>query len=135
MTYQSQLAQSRSISSSIQKRPHAAGETYTFKNNIKSTARNKRHKKESVSKNFPTSQSNNENYIIHNCLSNKLDALEDILQILLDSYSDAPYTFSDEGYLLIHLACIHYPKNVKVTGIITKANPSGVIQQVMVSII
>jgi len=56
--------------------------------------------------------------------------IEDSLQILLDSYLEAPNTFSDEGYLPIHLACIYYPTNVKVVDIIMRANPSGVIEPV-----
>jgi len=54
--------------------------------------------------------------------------IEDSLQILLDSYKEASNTFSDEGYLPIHLACIYYPTNVKVVDIVIRANPSGVIE-------
>jgi len=135
MNYQPHFVQSRSISfTNRQKRPHVLGETYVFKKKVKRATRDKRPKRDSVSKNFPTSHGNDENFIIHNCLTNRLDGLEDTLKILIDSYSDAPYTFNGEGCLLIHLACIHYPKNVKVMEIIMKANPSGVTQQVMVRI-
>jgi len=91
-------------------------------------ANNERRESNSTSRSPPILQSNKKNLVIHNCLINRMARIEDSLQILLDSYLEAPNTFSDEGYLPIHLACIYYPTNVKVVDIIMRAYPSGVIE-------
>jgi len=91
-------------------------------------ANNQRRESDSASRGSPISQSNQKNLVIHNCLINRMPRLEYSLQTLLDSYLEAPKTFSDEGYLPLHLACIYYPTNVKVVDIIMTANPSGVIE-------
>jgi len=65
--------------------------------------------------------------IIHTCLSNRMERLEDSLQILLQSYPDAVSTWCN-GFLPIHLACIHFTKNVKVMQMIVRANPRGVME-------
>jgi len=93
-------------------------------------ANSERRESDSASRGSQISQSKQKNLVIHNCLINRMARLEDSLQMLLDSYIEAPYTFSDEGYLPIHLACIYYPTNAKVVDIIIRANPSGVIEPV-----
>jgi len=91
------------------------------------------HGHDSDHRSFPICQSNQQNFVIHNCLTNEMAKLEDSLQILLDSYPEAPYTFSDDGYLPIHLACIYHSENLKVVDMIMTANPSAVVEPVSVS--
>jgi len=91
-------------------------------------ANSERRESDSASRGSQISQSKQKNLVIHNCLINRMARLEDSLQMLLDSYIEAPYTFSDEGYLPIHLACIYYPTNANVVDIIIRANPSCVIE-------
>jgi len=69
-----------------------------------------------------------ETYVIHHVLINRLENLEDSLQLLLDSYLEAPYTFNEDGFLPIHLACIYYPANVNVVDIIMRANINGIVE-------
>jgi len=57
-----------------------------------------------------------------------MEKLEDSLQVLLDSYLEAPYVFNDDGFLPIHLACIYYATNVKVVDIIMRANLNGIVE-------
>jgi len=57
-----------------------------------------------------------------------MEKLEDALQVLLDSYLEAPYVFNDDGFLPIHLVCIYYATNVGVVDIIMRANLNGIVE-------
>jgi len=109
--------------------PHA---TKSSKRKMRDAVNNKRCKTISVDENISVSQKNQRKYVIHNCLklTNKKLNLDESLQVLLGSYLEAPYTFSDEGFLPIHLACIYYPTNVKIVDMIMKANPGGILEPV-----
>jgi len=59
-----------------------------------------------------------------------MEKLEDTLQTLVDSYSEAALEVNEYGMLPIHAACMYYPRNAKVIEILIRANPAGAIAPV-----
>jgi len=65
--------------------------------------------------------------IIHNILNKNVKEIQESLPTLLQHYPETVFEFNEEGFLPLHKACIHHPKNLQIVYMILKSHPDGVL--------